>query len=84
MKKIRNITFGGIANKIFNLVLIMIILVIAAFTAVIFYQMNSLNQLVTGTNEKQKEAITTISTNTMNGVVDQSLSRDHLLPRRQI
>ena len=82
MKKIRNITFGGIANKIFNLVLIMIILVIAAFTAVIFYQMNSLNQLVTGTNEKQKEAITTISTNTMNGVVDQSLSTSTQLQAR--
>ena len=39
MKKIGKFTFGGIQQKIFNLVLIMIILVIAVYSVVIFYQM---------------------------------------------
>ncbi len=74
MKKIKNISIGGIQQKIFNLVLIMILLVMAAYTIVIFYQGNRLNQLVTETNEKQKQSITSITSQTMDGVISASLS----------
>ena len=73
MKKYKNITFGGIQQKIFNLVLIMLLLVMAAYSAMIVYQMNHLTELVGETNEKQKTAITTISRQTMDAVIAGSL-----------
>ena len=75
MKKLNNITIGGIQQKIFNLVLIMILLVVAAYTVVIFYQTNHLSQLVTETNEKQKQSITAITSQTMDGVISSTLGR---------
>ena len=73
MKKFKPITLGGIQQKVFNLVLIMLILVMAAFSVVIFYQMNRIGSLVTETNDRQKEAITAISTETMDVVIARSL-----------
>ena len=74
MKKYKNITFGGIQQKIFNLVLIMLVLVMAAYTATIVYQMHNLTSLVSDTSEKQKGAITAISDQTMDAVIAGSLS----------
>ena len=73
MKKFKNFVIGGIQSKIFNLVLIMLVLVMAAYTVVIVYQMNNLTDLVTDTNEKQKEGITAISQQTMDAVIAGSL-----------
>ena len=61
MKKFKNITFGGIQQKIFNLVLIMLVLIMAAYSVMIVYQMKNLTGLVTETNDTQKGAITAIS-----------------------
>ena len=74
MKKFKNITFGGIQQKIFNLVLIMLILVMAAYSVMIIYQMKNLTALVTDTNDMQKGAITAISRETMDAVVAQTQS----------
>ena len=74
MRKIRNITLGGIQQKIFNLVLIMIVLVMAAYSVVIYFQMNRINELVSETNGKQKAAITAVSTETMDAVIARSLT----------
>ena len=41
MKKYKNITFGGIQQKIFNLVLIMLVLVMAAYSVMIIFQMKN-------------------------------------------
>ena len=73
MKQYGKFTLGGIEQKIFNLVLIMLVLVMAVFSVVIFHQMNTISSLTSETNEKQKAAITTISENTMKSVVDRSL-----------
>ena len=70
MKKFKNITIGGIQQKIFNLVLITIILMMAAYAAVIFYQSGRLTTLVQNTNETQNESITSISEQTMAAVLD--------------
>ena len=75
MKKYKNISIGGIQQKIFNLVLIMLLLVVAAYTVVIFYQANQLTQLVTDTNEKQRQSISAITSQTMDGVIAASLGR---------
>ncbi|MBQ6520281.1 MAG: SpoIIE family protein phosphatase [Anaerolineaceae bacterium] len=82
MKKYKNISIGGIQQKIFNLVLIMILLVVAAYTVVIFYQANHLNQLVTETNEKQKQSISDITHQTMDGVISSSLGRSTQMEAR--
>ena len=76
MKKIRNIVLGGIQQKVFNLVLITIILVVAAYTAVIVYQAGYINTLVTDTNNQQKQSIIATSRETMDAVIQNSLSTD--------
>lgn len=73
MKQYGKFTLGGIEQKIFNLVLIMLVLVMAVYSVVIFHQMNSISGLVAEANEKQKASITDISENTMKSVVDRSL-----------
>ena len=73
MKKFKNITLGGIQQKMFNLMLIMLVLVMASYSVMIVYQMNNLTGLVTETNEKQKEAITAISQETMDAVISGSM-----------
>ena len=55
MDKIRKLFTGGIRLKIFSMLLITIILVIAAYTAVFFYQSNKVEQLVKETYETQKQ-----------------------------
>ena len=73
MRKIRNITLGGIQQKVFNLVLIMIVLVMAVYSVVIYYQMNHIGGIVTKTGEQQKAAIAAISRETMDRVIAGSL-----------
>ena len=75
MKKYKSVTFGGIQQKIFNLVLIMLLLIMAAYSVMIIFQMNNLTGLVTDTNESQKGAITAISQETMDAVIAGSLGR---------
>ena len=82
MKKIGKITLGGIQQKVFNLVLIMIILIMAVYSAVILYQMNSMSRLVDDTNKQQKEAVTAISGRTMDAVIDGSLTRSTRMQAR--
>ena len=47
MKKVRNLTLGGIQQKMYNLVLSTNFLIVAAYTAVFFYQGNKINTAVT-------------------------------------
>ena len=58
MDKIKNIFGGGIRSKIFRMLLITIILIIAAYTAVFFYQSNKVEQLVNDTYEAQEQFYT--------------------------
>ena len=55
MEKLNKIFTGGIRIKIFRMLLITIILMIAAYTAVFFYQSNRVEQLVNSTYETQKQ-----------------------------
>ena len=75
MKRIKNMVFGGIQQKMFNLVLGTILLIILTYTVVILYNANSLKKLVAETNEKQSEVIMTHSQETMNSVVHSSFSQ---------
>ena len=79
MKKIKNLVIGGIENKIFNLVLITTILIVAVYSVVISHQAKNLHNLVTETNGKQKESISAISEMTMDSVVTNTLANDTLM-----
>lgn len=75
MKKFGNITIGGIQQKVFNLVLITIILILAAFSAVSFYQTNKLTNIVEDSSTEQKESITSTSEQTMKAILDSNLTQ---------
>ena len=79
MRKIKNMVFGGIQQKMFNLVLYVIILMMAAYTAVIVYQASRLGKLVTQTNAEQKESISTISQQTMDAVIAGSMGQSTMM-----
>ena len=73
MKKYGKFVIGGIRQKVFNLVLYSMLLVMIVYSVVILQQMTDLNELVTETNEQQKESILQISQTTMGAVVDANL-----------
>ena len=55
MEKRNRIFTGGIRKKIFSMLLLTIVLIIAAYTAVFFYQSIRVEQLVNNTYETQKQ-----------------------------
>jgi len=73
MKKIQNYVIGGIKQKIFNLVLFTIILIVAAYSLMFLYQTKSLSALSEKTSREQREAISVISRQTMDAVIDTNL-----------
>ena len=75
MKKILGMTFGGLQHKILNLVLTFLLLMVAVFGAISFYQSKTLSKTVNQAREKQQEAIRDVSEETMNGVVNKTLSK---------
>ena len=82
MKKIKNFVIGGLENKIFNLVLFSILLVIAAYTAVLVYQTQNLRKQVKDSSRLQQESIDRIATSLMNDVLTQSMSATTLQDAR--
>ncbi len=79
MKKFKNFVIGGIENKIFNLVAITVILIMAAYTAVIVVQSNRLSAIVKESGDSQVESMTTISDATMDAVISESLTNQTVL-----
>ena len=75
MKKIKNLVIGGIQQKVFNLVLIVILLMMAAYTVVITHQVTSIGSLVAETNARQRESISEISRSTMDTVISRSMGQ---------
>ena len=75
MKKLKNITIGGIQHKIFSLVLITLLLMMAVNIAVIIHQSTQLSSLIRDTNEEQKASIADISEWTMFEVLDADLTQ---------
>ena len=74
MKKVNNLVIGGIQQKIFNLVLVTILLMMSAYAAVIIFQSGRLKSLVGETNELQRQSISEISQGTMDAVLDASFT----------
>ena len=74
MRKFGKLVIGGIQQKLFNLVLFAILLIVAAYTAVIVWQASSLHELVSNTSEQQKETITSTAKQALDERLTESLS----------
>lgn len=79
MKKKFGITFGGLQQKIFNLVLIFLLALIGVFAVVSAYQANKLSAAVNDASSEQQAAINNVSENTMHQLVDKSLTKTNAM-----
>ena len=75
MRKFRNLVIGGIETKIFNLILITVLLVAGAFLVVSGHQTRTLSQISEETAARQQESISEITNSVMDQVVQQNMSR---------
>lgn len=75
MKKIFGLTFGGLQQKILNLVLIFILAIVGVYVSVAVYQSKSLSNTVSEASEEQQKSINSASNETMDAVVAASLTR---------
>ena len=75
MKKFKKLVIGGIETRIFNLILITVIVMIAAFLVVAIYQYNTLASLTAETGEKQKAKSLETTSGTMDTVARVSIDR---------
>ena len=75
MRKFKNLVIGGIETKIFNLILITVIILSLAFLGVNLYQGNMLTSLTAETSVKQQETTSAIISETMSQVTRTSMER---------
>ncbi len=75
MKRFRNLVIGGIQTKVFNLILLTVILLSGAIWFLSNYQANILKDLADESNLRQQESIQAITDSVMESVIDQSMSR---------
>ena len=75
MKIIRGIKIGGLQQKIFNLMLIFVLALVAVFVAVGVYQQKNLTKVVEEASRGQQASITEVSEATMETVLDSSMTR---------
>ena len=75
MKIIRGIKFGGLQQKIFNLVLIFIIALIVAYYFISEMQQKELSKLVQEASAKQQASIEMVSDATMKAVLDSAMTK---------
>ena len=72
MKKVLGITFGGLQQKIINLVLALILVTVALFAGVSYYQSRMLSSIVNEAGEDQRVSIAQISEETMHTQLESS------------
>ena len=77
MKKVRNLVIGGIQSKIFNLILLTVLLLLGVYLAISLYQSHTLSQLTRESGSRQEQAIEEISGAVMDKVVTQTLERSN-------
>lgn len=73
MRKFRNLVIGGIENKIFNLILITVILLAMAFGIIMANQSGMLSALTQETGARQQENTFAIISETMDTVMHNSM-----------
>ncbi len=79
MKKFKNLVIGGIQSKMFNLILVTVLLLTVAFSAVSFYRSGLLSRLAEESGERQQEAISEVNDTVMSSVIEKSMGRSTAL-----
>ena len=69
MKRFKHMVIGGIQSKVFNLILVTVLLMSAAFLIISQYQENILINLAEETSERQQAAIEDTTNGIMGTVV---------------
>ena len=77
MKRFKKLVIGGIETKVFNLILLTVVLLTIAYLMVSARHARMLAQVVAESGERQQEAITEITTTVMDQVVTKSLARSN-------
>ena len=75
MKTIWGIKFGGLQQKIFNLMLIFIVVLLATYSAVAYYQHKNLETVVGEASVEQQDSIRSVSEQTMEAVLNSSMTQ---------
>ena len=75
MKTIWGIKFGGLQQKIFNLMLIFIVVLLGAYSAVAYYQHKNLAAVVEEASVEQQDSIRLVSEQTMEAVLNSSMTQ---------
>ena len=75
MKYIHGIKLGGLQQKIFNLMLIFIALLVGLYVTVSVIQQNKLTKVVEEASAEQQDSIKTVSENTMEATVTNSMKK---------
>ena len=79
MKNIKGIKIGGLQQKIFNLMLIFIVVFVGIFAAITVWAQKSLTALVRESGEQQQASITAVSEETMKAVLNTSMTQSTAL-----
>ena len=82
MKRYKDLVIGGIQSKIFNLILLTVVLMTVAFMAVSQIQSSMLARLVNESGQKQHESIAGTTSAVMDEVVTQALGRANRMEAR--
>ncbi|MCR5296019.1 MAG: SpoIIE family protein phosphatase [Clostridiales bacterium] len=77
MKKFKGLIIGGIQNKIFNLILFTVILLVGASTAVFLYHNHMLSDLVSESGAKQQKAIGEVTSEVLDQTITVTLGRSN-------
>ena len=75
MKRFRKMVIGGIQSKVFNLILVTVILLTAAYIAVTARHSHMLSKLAAESGQEQQASIAQITTSVMDRVVTENLAR---------
>ena len=75
MKVVNGIKIGGLQQKIFNLVLVFILILVGVYAAVTVWHQKSLSGIVQEAGVKQQASITAVSEQTMEAVVYATMTR---------
>ena len=78
MKRLGNFTIGGIQTKVFNLILLTIVLLTAAFIVISANQDRMVNEVISDSKEKQQAAINELSGDAMDQEITKNLVRVNL------
>ena len=75
MKVIWGLKLGGLQQKIFNLMFIIIVVLLGAYAAVAYYQHKNLASVVGEASVEQQDSIKAVSEQTMEGVLNSTMTQ---------